>query len=298
MHRLTFALALALALPSLAPAQQPFAATGSTWTYTQGSCCWPDSNIAVITVPGDTLIEGRTYSKLEGTSGWFGCYSFAPFLRNSNDSMYYRIGGGSAEQLLFRWDAIPGATWSTPLVQQGFVDTLDWSVTDTGHVLIDGVQLRTLTVYQTSRQGTLFAAVGGVVTERLGPTCAPFTWVFAACDGETFLNTRCYTDPEISWINPQYPQCDLVSGIPEGNTPCVFSVYPSVVGRGDKVYVHMNTASLGPAVLLLRDATGRMLKNIPVKGNAMEISIEHGGMLWLTLESNGGLRATRQLLVR
>ena len=48
MHRLTFALALALALPSLAPAQQPFAAIGSTWTYTQGSCCGPDTNVAVI----------------------------------------------------------------------------------------------------------------------------------------------------------------------------------------------------------------------------------------------------------
>jgi hypothetical protein len=178
-------------------AQDTFAPVGAKWTYKQGSWAGPDTNLMVLEAISDTLIQGRTFSKLQVSEGWFGCHEFVQFFSETDDSLFYFDPGSEQYHLLFRWNALVGESWSTPVDQSGYLDTLDWSVTDTSHTIVDGLWLRTLDVNVESRQWMLFS-YGGTIAERLGGLGAPFTWILGSCDGETFLGLRCYEDPEIS----------------------------------------------------------------------------------------------------
>lgn len=193
---------------------QSWAPVGAKWTYVQGSCCGPDTNLAVLEVVGDTLLAGRTYSRLEVEQGWFYCHAFLPYLAANADSVWFWDPYQEEEQLLFRWNALPGDTWSTPIsAYEDVFDTLYWTVLDTGHVIIDGVFLRKLWMNVDPHFGNMFGVNYGAVTERLGGETAPFTWVQGPCDAETFNRLRCYEDGQIQWQSPLYPSCAL--GIPD-----------------------------------------------------------------------------------
>lgn len=196
-------LTLLFLVPLLISAQS-WAPIGATWTYKQIHCCSPDSTVAMIEVVGDTIIEGRMCKNLQMTSGWLFCYNTPRFHYESNDSLFYWNETDNNFALLFRWDAAPGDSWPTPVAG----DTLLWSVADTGSVPVDGEMLRTWTVSVASSQGIMYCPITEV-TEQLGPSGTPFTWVWPQCDGELYAGLRCYADSTISWINPQFPQCGL-----------------------------------------------------------------------------------------
>jgi len=193
---------------------QSWAPIGAKWTYKQGSWSGPDTNLAVIEAYGDTVLAGRTYSKLGVQGGGFFCHSFLPYFTANADSVWYWDPLQEMERLLFRWNALPGDSWSTPLSADiGLLDTLDWTVLDTAYLVVGGLHLRQLWMNVDSRQGYVFGINYGEVTERLGGSTAPFTWVMAGCDAETFNQLRCYEDDEIQWQNPAVPSCAL--GPPE-----------------------------------------------------------------------------------
>jgi hypothetical protein len=208
--RKTFSL---LAFLPLLAIGQTWAPIGATWTYTQSSCCGPDSTVAVIEVAGDTLIGGQLCRELQMISGWQGCYDLPRFQYQNNDSLFFWSEAGGNFQLLFRWDAEPGDTWSMALAADWAADTLDWTVADTGHVIVDGEPLRTWSVNVLPRHNNFYSPIW-LVTERLGPSGSPFTWVFSACDGEVYGGLRCYEDSTLSWLNPQFPQCALTDPVP------------------------------------------------------------------------------------
>ncbi len=241
-------------------AQTTFAPIGAKWTYKQGSCCGPDTNLMVIEATSDTIIQGRTFSKLQVSEGWFGCHEFVQFFSGSNDSLFYFDPDSEQSHLLFRWDAIIGESWSTPVEQSGYPDTLDWTVMDTSHVVVDGLWLRTLEVNVESRQWMLFS-YGGAITERLGASGAPFTWILGFCDGETFQGLRCYEDPDISWLNPQFQQCDLSVGMDDAITATTFLIRPTVATTGEPIQV---IAPRGTITVL--DASGRLVHQRSIKG--------------------------------
>jgi hypothetical protein len=235
-------LPFAIAFSTSLCAQTTFAPVGAKWTYVQGSWGGPDTNLMVLEAISDTIIQGRTFSKIQVNEGWFGCHEFVQFLSQSNDSLSYFDPDAEQIHLLFRWNAEIGASWSTPVEQSGYLDTLDWTVMDTSHTLIDGSWLRTLDVSVASRQWMLFS-YGGTFTERLGGMGAPFTWILGFCDGETFQGLRCYSDPGITWLNPQLPQCDLITGLSEHSAPPLVMVSPSTVDAGGTVHVTMPVRS-------------------------------------------------------
>lgn len=196
-------LTLLFLVPLLATAQS-WAPIGATWTYKQTNCCSPDSTVAVIQVVGDTLIGGKMCRDLQMTVGWQMCYELPRFQYESNDSLFYWNELENTFELFFRWDAVPGDTWSTPVAG----DTLLWTVADTGSVQVADEMLRNWTVSVASSQGIMYCPITEV-TERLGPSSTPFTWVWPQCDGELYTGLRCYADSVISWLNPQVPQCGL-----------------------------------------------------------------------------------------
>ena len=300
-------LVLILALFSLSlQAQSPFAPVGAQWTYTQGSCCGPDSNIAVLQVLSDTVIDGRTCCQITASSGWFGCYELVRFFNVSSDSMYYFNEDDAQFHLLFRWNAVPGDTWSTPISQGGPTDTLDWTVSDTGHVVIGGVSLRTLTIGQDSRQGWLHCPLSGVIIEQLGGS-TPFTWVSAVCDGETYNDLRCYDEyiyplPEpppplpISWLNPRYPQCALSTGIQETGKEAAFTISPSPVVAGQPITMTLRSGA-NDAQVRIFDASGRDVFDRKVQGTGT-FSLAQAGMYLVQVLDNGIPIITQRLIIQ
>ena len=271
-------------------AQTTFAPIGAKWTYKQGTAFSPDTNLAVLEVINDTLIQGRTCSKLQINQGWFGCHEFVQFFSQSNDSLFYFDPASNEFHLLFRWNALLNETWSTPVLQSGYLDTLDWSVADTGHIILDGVWLRTLDVNVESRQWMLFS-YGGTITERLGGFGAPFTWILGFCDGETFLGLRCYEDPDISWLNPQFEQCDQITGVPDIFLSSEFMVSPTVIDRGGTISI----TSTETVSIELLDATGRVVQH-PRTNSAL--SIDQPGICFVRAISGSRWIGTRRVLVR
>jgi hypothetical protein len=280
-----------LALLPLFTTAQTWAPIGAAWTYTQGSCCGPDSNVAVVEVVGDTLIGGQLCRNLQMTSGWHFCYQLPRFQYQNNDSLFYWNESAGSFALLFRWDAVPGDTWSTPITG----DTLDWTVLDTTSITWNGVSLKQWSVHQESRQWTFFSPIA-VVTERLGPATSPFTWTSGACDGESYQDIRCYEDAGFSWLNPQYTQCALSSGIPEASCSTGFSITPSPVQAGEPFTVALPTGA-GSARVRLLDTSGRTVLDRPIQGSAT-FSLTQAGMYLVQLLGAGFPIAPQRLAVR
>jgi len=287
-------------------AQTPFAPVGAQWTYTQGSCCGPDSTVAVFQVLSDTMIQNRTCSNITTSAGWFGCYEVVHYISISNDSMYYFNEGHQQFHLLFRWNAVPGDTWYTPISQGTFTDTLDWVVSDTGHVNIGAVQLRTLTVSQDSRQGVLYCPLSGVITEQLGGS-TPFTWIFAACDGETYNGLRCYEEtifpmpeppppPPISWLNPQYPHCELSTGVTELNAEHGCTISPSIVQAGQPFTITLRPGG-DETHLRILDSSGRIAMDRTMHG-PITIRLQQVGLYFVQMLGSGLPVAPQQLIVQ
>lgn len=289
-------LLIALFVPLLAHSQS-WAPVGAKWTYKQGSCCGPDSNLAVIEAIGDTLIDGRICTELAVEQGWFGCHVFLPYFTESNDSLFFHDPLTEQFQLLFRWDAVPGDAWFTAISSTFTLgDTLDWTVVDTGRVVINGIELRTWQVDVIARNMVYNAAIASV-TERLGPFGTPFTWVFNACDGETFLQLRCYEDNDITWQNPSVPQCALSVGLEEYAQFPAPMIAPSIVAPGDLITVTTDAPWPSGSMLVVLDASGRLVSEqflVP----SITLSIDTPGAYIIRSSSPAGLVALARIIVR
>lgn len=295
MKRVLFSVAALVA--SLPVAAQAWAPVGATWTYKQGSCCGPDTTLLVLEVVSDTLISGRTFNRLEVNEGWFGCHEFVQFFSESNDSLIYFNTNSGQHHLLFRWNALVGESWSTPVEQIGYLDTLDWSVLDTGLLQVNGTWFRTLDVVVNSR-GSLLFSYGGTVIERLGGLGTPFTWILGFCDGEAFQGLRCYSDSIITWQNPDVPQCALGTSVPELNVQG-FRVVPNLLERGEALTVDLGDRMHAEGLTVrLTDLSGRVLSEAPIAGTRTTLQVDASGAFLVILLKNGRPIGRQRVVVR
>jgi hypothetical protein len=289
-------LLLALALPILIQAQN-WAPIGATWTYKQGSCCGPDTNLAVITAIGDTVIDGRSCTELTMEEGWSGCHSFLRFFSESNDSLYYQDPNTGQFLLLFHWNAVPGDSWYTPVNDDlSMGDTLDWTVTDTGSVVIASTNLRTWQVEVVARNQDYYTMIGQVI-ERLGPLSMPFTWSSGACDGEIFLGLRCYEDNDISWQSPSAPQCALSTSIADPADRSAFKLGPNPVAAGAPIFFEIHSPTIR-SIVLVRDALGREVQRLALTDSPAQLVLTSAGPYVVTLLEGGVPVAQQRLVVR
>ena len=272
------------------PAQIAFAPIGAKWSYKQAHWGGPDTALMVIEVTGDTLIDGRTCRKLQINEGMhLGCHQLAQFLSESQDSLFYFASTTGQHHLVFRWNAVIGDSWSTPVHQFGQHDTLDWTVLDTSLVLVDGLLLRSLEVNVGSRQWSSFG-FGGTVTERLGNLIAPFAWLYGVCDGEIFAGLRCYEDADIIWQNPEVAKCTLGVGLDEHAGPRTV-IHPTMVRASEPIMI---TGTVGSVAV--HDATGRRLSTYSINGDRT-ISLDRPGMYSLWFTTTIGEMAVGRILV-
>lgn len=285
-------------LPITMAAQTSFAPVGAKWTYKQGTVAGPDSNLAVIEVIGDTLIANQACVQLSMTQGWSTCYVVPGFLRSSGDSLWYWNDYDQRFELLFRWNAVPGDNWQTCVRDDiGPGDTLNWVVTDTGHVSIGPTVLRVMEV-QVSSMAMLYEAPIVEVTERIGPGWSPFTWVSGACDAEYFTQLRCYEDDDFTWQNDLIQQCELSTGIAEHEAGPSLSLVPNPVEQGGVIRITATGQIANHAWLELIDANGRGVRSRQVLSHVTELIMPDAGLFLAVMHDGSGRCATTRIAVR
>jgi hypothetical protein len=277
-------------------AQTPFAPVGAQWTYETGIWSGPDTSLLTVQVLSDTVIAGRACSVLSSSGSFIICHAFPQFISSSNDSTFYWDLSSSTHQLLFRWNAVPGDQWSTRISYDSVIDTVDWTVADTGHVTVDGLSLRTISAVPTARNNALFLEGQSFYIERLGDPSGPFRWTTGVCDAETFIGLRCYEDNDISWLNPQFPQCALSTGIHEARKEPAFTISPSPVEAGQPFTITLRPGA-SDAQLQILDASGRLVFDRSINGLAT-FSLPQSGMYLVQTFGGGVPTAPQRLIVR
>ncbi len=219
---------------------------------------------------------------------------FLPALTRQGDSILVFQPLAQVFNTLYVFGQAPGFSWETPV--EG-TDTLSWTVTDTGHVVINGVVLLQQSVTAVAAGPSYSVALtSGTIIDRLGDLQYLFPWVGGACDMEFNYPLRCYQDSDISWLNPQFPQCALSTDIQETSKESSFTITPSQVKAGQPFTISMRSGA-SDAQLRILDASGRIVFNRKINGSAT-FSLQQAGMYLVQMLGNGVPIAPQRLIVR
>lgn len=293
-------LLIALLLPLLAPAQS-WAPVGATWTYKQGIWSGPDTNLAVITLTGDTLIQGKTCDKLQTIDGYFNCFPFYDLIHYDGDSLWIYDEHDDRFMLLMCMSALPGDSWATELQHSsgGVRDTITWTVLDTATIIVDGVALRSLDLSSASANLILSPNCWPHCTfiERIGNLKYLFDFQNGVCDAETFLGLRCYEDNEITWQSPDVPQCALGTGITEAGAATPFNMSPNPVLAGEPTLLEL-IGMAEPTDMYVYDAMGREVLQSRLMEARTPLTLPVRGMYVIVLRRAGVPVAQQRLVVR
>lgn len=269
-------------------AQTTFAPIGATWTYTQHHQS-PDSGLFSLVCTGDTVIQGRACIHLEDL-GDAGCMPWHRDIAMQGDSVLVHDLVDDTFRTLYVFGLPIGGTWQTVVGYESDYDTIMHTVVDTGSMELNGVLLRTMEVTTTS-EWTTWSFTSGRIIERLGDLSYLFPWIYGTCDMEMNAPLRCYSDPDISWLNPELPQCDLSTSVTEPDMDRELMVSPTVIDQGGTIRITSDT----PVSVELLDATGRVIR--AARTNTT-LTIEKPG-IYFVRAGGGALRiGTHRVLVR
>lgn len=215
----------------------------------------------------DTIIDGSPSQKISATKHVYDYVSqsflnqpLAPYFTSvANDLVSILTPNGF--DTLYRFDAIPGDSWSVPLAN----DPTDLLVIDTGTVNIDGLDLRYLVVeYQPGGwPDTLIEGIGGVWAYMDGS-------MSQGIDAPA-LGLRCYQDQDISFSTGIAAACDFILGINQSGSSPTFSLYPNPANSSAK--------------LVWNDPSGRPISS---KGNLLIFNAQGSFVRSVDLDLSGG----------
>lgn len=277
------------------PPSTVFAPVGAMWTYTQRFAWGPDSALFNLTCTGDTLILGRSCSIIQGgvTDCYFPWVNGTAYIHSSGDSIFLFEPGDQSFDLLYAFNAVAGDTWDFQRYIAGPLDSVHFEVIATSTTVIDGMPLRVLDVEQT----VVYDGVGPMwpmpirIIERLGNLTYHFLWGSEACDMDILGPLRCYEDPGITWLNPQFPQCELSVGIAEQHTTPLLTALPTLAATGEPIHL---TCDRG--LIELFDAAGRTMLERTTSGFTT-LELERPGTYLLRFTSRNGEVAHEWIVV-
>lgn len=289
----TLLLAAVLPTTSLC-AQTTFAPVGASWAYNgwhyamSGQLMIMQPQVNGITSVATDTIQGRLCTVLTPNE-MVDCNYSSAYITMEEDTLRYWNSQLGAFDVLYVMNTPPGGSWVS---RSPFGDWYDvaWTVTDTTTIAIGGHSLHQLHVNGAYGNGTFT----GKITERLGFDGFLFPWdwgMAGGCDLGDNSGLRCYHDPEISWINPQYTQCDLGTGVSEHSNAQSIMVSPSILEVGGSVHVTLRVGSTGSLI----DATDRTVAVLSAEG---DLTIAHTGLYFIRAISEQGPPSVAHVLVR
>ena len=287
----TLLLAAAL-LPLSLIAQTTFAPIGAKWSYEVNYAFINDSALLQLESIGDTVLQGTTCRVLEINMPTF-CIQKYRYVRASNDTVFFWEPMTSSFSTLFIANAVPGQQWTTAISDITFQVTgsATVTVTDTFTTVIDGLPLRSMEVDVAATSP--FYYFGATITERLGGSGYLFPWLGAICDGDYISSFRCYEDADISWLNANAPECDLVTGINTSSEQAAWSLQPNVIerNRSATLICEPNTD------WTLFDAQGRLVSSGNASVGRTAINIAQPGGYVLIISQQGKILGCERLTV-
>lgn len=176
---------------------QSWCAPGATWTYTNTDN-WVFDGMARYAYVGDTIMAGVSAQIITlHTEGHF--WPLDTIIVGDGQRFFTRIEAdridlwtGAEFDTLFDFAAVPGDHWFVN-APDGVEPFLTMTVLDTGHVTIDGMQLRFFSTTD-----------GDTIVERLGSLHYHFVpwaqFIIDASNGPL----RCYGDVELDYLSPAW----------------------------------------------------------------------------------------------
>lgn len=241
----------------VSPAQS-WCPAGATWwydysTFTGGTGYVQASYVA------DTVVAGMDAKKIaahvEGYDQYLQqpiSYDLQPIITAYNGDAV-TIWTGTTYDTLFWFGATPGDQWAAGGIQQ--TGTI-YTVTDTGSVTVDGLDLRWWAV----DLGDNWNVTSDTIYERIGGLhvfLRPAV-ILAVTDPEIW-DLRCYHDESISVSTGVSPECDFILGMNYLTADQPFHVYPDPCSS----LVYFPRLLPRTAFVEVSDASGRLVSREP-----------------------------------
>lgn len=245
----------------------------------------------------DTIILGHQSQIINATKYRYGGSGTSiinygnTFTYHSNDSVFYLKGDKFF--LLYDFGAQIGDSWivSIDTIFNACQDTAIVQVVDTGIIIINGNEYRTITLETISES---LYALNGLCVEKFGilPTTYEnsnfgFLPGYQYCEGGPIidydlLTFRCYEDLNFPTYNPTNKDCDTLTSTNELIIED-FSIYPNPSNST----LHIDSPNLNIINVKILDLNGRMIEN-QAYTDKIDISNLYNGIYLIKIQFNNG----------
>lgn len=297
--------AVALPLTAFCAQAQVWCTPGASWHYRAVSFIYDGYYHRAYT--GDTVLLGQPAQRivtngmlvyLPGTPGADTSYivNQVQYTALQNEVLMVPAWSpnGLAWDTLLRFDAVPGDRWYLPnyeVICSGQEPFGMLQVTDTGHVVVDGVVLRRWSTATLAADGQILWS-GESYFDRVGFLSGLVPMPFCGSFSELGESLKCYWDNDLTFIAPGQPigtTCDITLNAPSPEAPNAISAAPNP-GR-DQLSLTLPPGSHRVALI---DALGRVLATHANLSGTAAIATAHlpPGPYVIRVEGREGMRAS------
>jgi hypothetical protein len=200
---------------------QSWCPPGAEWHYSANFCTGACNGYVRMFSSGDTIVQNQPCTKIERIRTYTSYFDPTIYVDTLSNLYTYSTVGivwmfdpqMNAFDTLYDFNATIGDSWQLIHLPENSLGSDFLSVLDTGHVSVDGHQLRWLSV-EYHFQG----ATGNnppyldTLIQRIGSNqfyMLPYDFPNGFFDGQEGGFFRCYTDNDISYQSPSVQTCDL-----------------------------------------------------------------------------------------
>lgn len=220
--------------------------TGATWTYNYTfppvlPILPPEVVQAQYTITEQTELNDQPCAKMEAIGDdpnpmYCNVLTAPYYVYESNDSIFFANDFDNTFRLVYNFGAEQGDTWD-------LIYTSEYNEGETAHLVtvdsvyntvIDGETLKVMDLSYDYVSGNDEAGImrhTATVTQRLGafePFSILFGYrIFGLCEAYYNETLQCYTDPDISYLSPDFQSCTLGLNDPEVSASIEISPNPS-----------------------------------------------------------------------
>jgi hypothetical protein len=278
--------------------------TGSTWTYNYTVppiliVLPPEILQAQYTITEQTELNGQPCAKMEAIGDdpnpmYCNVLSAPYYVYESNDSIFFANDFDNTFRLVYYFGAEQGDTWD-------LIYTSEYNEGETVHLVtvdsvysrvIDGVTLKVMDLSYEYVSGNDQAGImrpTATVTERLGAS-EPFSIIFGyriqgLCEAYYNEALQCYTDPEISYLSPDFQSCTLGLNDPQVSSNIEISPNPA------NDFINIQSLDSPISEIRIYNVTGQLVfsEKIQKQEHLVNTSKFESGIYLISIETEQGI---------